>query len=243
MGRSDVDAIWSIDDEGTLVVRAPEGASGAVLRMVERVDEDGRTITVAPWDERCEEIRAARIERGVRAEGSIENLFSGCNNLRTADVGALDTAAVTNMNTVFYTCSFEEIDLSGWDVSSVVSMDSMFESCEELKRVDLAGWNTSSVRNFSWLFSYCLELEELDLSHLDTSAATAMAGMFHGCTRLRRVGAAGWDTSRVEDFSWMFANCERLEEVRGIERWAISRTADTESMFHGCDPALARSLH
>ena len=70
------------------------------------------------------------------------------------------------------------IELSDFDTSKTISMESLFNICGSLRRVDLSTFNTSNVTNMERMFSIielegqCLLEEIIGLDKLDTSKVT-----------------------------------------------------------------------
>ncbi|WEV72383.1 BspA family leucine-rich repeat surface protein [Bifidobacterium sp. ESL0790] len=61
-------------------------------------------------------------------------------NLRTADVGNLDTSAVTDFYQMFYGCSkLVGLDLSNWNTNRANTMGGMFYGCSELRTTGAPG--------------------------------------------------------------------------------------------------------
>ncbi|MDF7666062.1 BspA family leucine-rich repeat surface protein [Bifidobacterium sp. ESL0745] len=90
----------------------------------------------------------------------------------------LDTSHTKNMQGMFQASyTMRDLDLSGWDTSSLENMTSMFDGCG-VSSLDLSGWNTSSLNTTRWAFWGMLHLKALNLS--------------------------GWDTGNVEDMYQMF---------------------------------------
>ena len=91
-------------------------------------------------------------------------------------VSLFDTSAVTNMASMFYSCSsLQSIPLL--DTSAVTNMSYMFYGCSSLQSIPLL--DTSAVTNMASMFYSCSSLQSIPL--LDTSAVTNMASMFNGC--------------------------------------------------------------
>ena len=65
-----------------------------------------------------------------------------------------NTSKVTTMESMFYQCQIEDIDLSSFDTSNVTNMDSMFYgiSVSSGTLVDLSGWDTSKVTTMYGMF-------------------------------------------------------------------------------------------
>lgn len=106
-----------------------------------------------------------------------------------------------------------ELDLSGWDTSSVTDMHAMFCFCSSLQELDLAPLDTSSVTDMSAMFSRCESMERLDLSGFDTSSVTDMSDLFFQSWDLKEVDLSSFDTSRVVDMSFAFFCCESLKKL------------------------------
>ncbi|MGI9256407.1 MAG: fibronectin type III domain-containing protein, partial [Salinispira sp.] len=68
----------------------------------------------------------------------------------TGDLNYIITTAVTNMENMFKETSFNG-DISGWDVSSVTTMRSMFRTTTVFNG-DISGWDVSLVRDMTSMF-------------------------------------------------------------------------------------------
>ena len=78
----------------------------------------------------------------------------------------------------------ESIDLSKFDTSLVIDMQSMFKGCSSLKSIDFSNFNASLVNNMRSMFYGCRSLKSIDLSHFDTSLVTDISYMFYECELL-----------------------------------------------------------
>ena len=125
-----------------------------------------------------------------------------------------------------------ELDLSGWDTSSVTDMSAMFCFCSSIQKLDLAPLDTSSVTNMRAMFSRCESIEKLDLSGFDTSSVTDMSDLFFQSWNLKEVDLSSFDTSRVTDMSSAFFCCESLEEL-DISNFDTSAVEDSSLFLSG----------
>jgi surface protein len=102
--------------------------------------------------------------------------------------------------------SLEDVDVSSFNTSNVVSMGQMFAYCFALKTLDLSSFDTSNVQLMNGMFncnpeilSYLIDEENPEItpqlttiyvsSKWNTDAVTWGTNMFYGCTSL--VGGAG----------------------------------------------------
>ena len=80
-------------------------------------------------------------------------MFGECTNLSSIDVSNFDTSNVIDLELMFYDCSsLTSLDVSNFDTSKVTSMIRMFENCQNLD-VDVSNFNISSLLNADYMFS------------------------------------------------------------------------------------------
>ena len=141
-------------------------------------------------------------------------------NIEYPYLNDIDTSRITDMDSLFSSYMYDylyqndidsreiiKLDLSGWDVSNVIDMQSMFWGCRSLEELDISGWDTSNVTDMGYMFKYCESLKELDLSGWDVSNVTDMFSMFENCSSLEKLNLSGWDASNVTN-NLMFNNCK-----------------------------------
>ena len=117
---------------------------------------------------------------------------------------------------VSYSCHNQtsKVVFKDFDTSAVTDMRSMFSSCSRLATLDLSGFDTSAVTSMSSMF-YACNLSTLDLSSFDTSAVAFMGGMFENCSKLATLDLSSFDTSAVTNMSFMFYDCTKLTTIIG----------------------------
>jgi len=74
--------------------------------------------------------------------------FYGCSNLKFVANDSAWTKDVTDMHSMFYSCSVFNSDISAWDVSSVEDMNHMFYACSVFNS-DISAWDVSSVTDMT----------------------------------------------------------------------------------------------
>lgn len=210
--------------------------------------------------------------------GKIEStayFFYNCNWLKTLlwEPHELSNSHnLTTMRSMFYQCYYgiEQIDLRGFDTSSVTSFDSMFERCYNLRTVNMDGLNTSNVHSWTNMFWECSKLEGFDFDQVDTSAGTKFFGMLAYCPltdnggvmdlrsfetdsavnladMFRGSGLTGviWgnnDFSNVEVTSRMFQNCYSLKSV-DMSGLNAPKLQYSSYMFDGCNTMTEVKLY
>lgn len=67
---------------------------------------------------------------------------------------------------MFINCAkLKKLDLSKWNISSVTTMDKMFESCKSLKYLDLSNWEFGEIRTAYRVFLECKELNTIKITN------------------------------------------------------------------------------
>ena len=97
------------------------------------------------------------VKQGSRAK-TCRSMFDGCVNLKEIDLRELDLSNAHDMTDMFKSCCLvRNVDL-GVRNGSVSSISGAFDGCSALREVDLSGWDASSVQSFDRLFAGCEEL-------------------------------------------------------------------------------------
>ena len=111
------------------------------------------------------------------------------------------------------------------DTAKVTNMDSMFHNCTGLTSLDVSGLDTANVTDISGMFIGCSGLTSLDVSNFDTANVTDMNSMFKGCSALTTIYAGdAWNTDKVTSSNDMFGNCSKL---KGAISYDTSKTDAT----------------
>jgi len=91
----------------------------------------------------------------------------------------------TDLRSTFRYC--ESLDgipgIENWDVSNVISMESMFEGCKKF-RADLSQWNVSNNTTMLKMFANCWEFNS-DLSQWNVSKVTTLQSAFYSAKLFR----------------------------------------------------------
>ena len=120
----------------------------------------------------------------------------------------IDTSKITDMSGLFTYNIFNDLvfDVSGWNVSNVTNMKSMFSGCIKFN-CDLNNWNVSTVET--------------------------MSNMFYNCEKFEGKGLENWNVSNVITMNNMFEKCVKFD--CDLNNWDVSNVKDKRSMFYGCD--------
>ena len=167
----------------------------------------------------------------------IENgtdFFFDCDALTTLDLSGWDVSNVTSMNSMFaYLSGVATLNVSSWDVSNVASMRSMFYECNSLTSLDVSGWNTSSLTDMRNIFYNCEAIPSLNVSGWNVSGVSDLRYIFYNCKALTSLDLSGWDVTNATTLDFAFYNCNALTTI-GVSGWDVSNVTSMNSMFFEC---------
>ena len=98
--------------------------------------------------------------------------FYGCENLTVSATDAPDLSATTILDYAFSRCYLLNMDVSNWNMSTIISVFSMFKNCWVFNH-PLTGWVLASCTNFVSFLQYAYLFDQ-DISGINVTSATNM---------------------------------------------------------------------
>ena len=147
-----------------------------------------------------------------------EELTDNINELIKQDIydfNCINTSEITDMSYLFknlYNIKIKDndFDVSGWDISNVKDMASMFCGCKNFEGNGLENWDVSNVTNMSDMFNDCNKFD-CDLSKWNVSKLKYASYMFYNCKSFKGKGLENWDANNIKNMQFMFYNCKLLK--------------------------------
>ena len=127
---------------------------------------------------------------------STSELFEGENNI--TNVSHWDVSSVLSMRSMFQSSTDFNQDLSEWDVSNVTDMHSMFYSATSFN-TDISGWDVSSVTHMEEMFNSATSFNK-DISSWDVSGLNYARRMFRGASNFNQ-DLSSWRLSSLLSIS------------------------------------------
>ena len=152
--------------------------------------------------------------------------FHGCNNFNQPLNNAWNKSWSGGFTKTFYSTNIFDQDLSGWDVSSVTNMSSMFSG--SAISGSLSNWDVSSVTGFDGVFASATYNE--DISGWDVSSATNFIAIFRFNSSFNQP-IGNWDVSNVTSMRDMFRNAFSFDQ--DISNWQISQVTNFGNFMPG----------
>ena len=166
---------------------------------------------------------------------NMSSMFSSCSSLASLDVTHFNTANVTNMRNMFSGCSsLTSLDVTHFNTAKVTDMSYMFSSCSSLTSLDVTYFNTAKVTNMSSMFSSCSSLTSLDVTYFNTAKVTNMYRMFKSCG-LTSLDLSNFNTAKVTNMELMFSGCSNLKTIYASDKFiTAAAVTKSENMFSYC---------
>ena len=152
---------------------------------------------------------------------------------RIKNLKIIGGAGLRSADYMLYNCRVENIDLTEFDTSHLISMDHTFASMSYSVQnspgttIKFGNFDTSKVINMTSTFEYIRYNGELDLSFFKTHTVRTMRQMFKGFDGELNLG--NFDTSNVKWMDGMFSNAKILNV--DLSNFDTKNVASMESMF------------
>lgn len=140
------------------------------------------------------------------------------------------TNYLTDLSYMFAeTTSTMTVDLSGWDVSNVTTMEGMF-NYSSVTPVGMTNWNTKNLTNTSFMFSTYSPQVEIDLSNWNTTKLSNTSFMFN-MANITKLDLTNWNTTALTNTANMFKWCSYLTRIFVGDGWTVANVTESTNMF------------
>ena len=178
---------------------------------------------------------------------SLDSIFPICDipsYIKTINVTGWNVSNVIEFGNSFGGLYFVEeiIGLDTWDMSSAITISSMFNGCSNLKSLDLSGWDLKNLGNGSGIsetslinvFMNCENLEEIiGIENWDVSRIRKANSIFYHCG-VKKVDISNWNLTSCRVFQNIFAKCTNLEEIDMSNVKFSRQFSRLSKAFEGC---------
>jgi|GEM_PF-2432944 len=156
---------------------------------------------------------------------TMDNSFANCDNLQLTATDSPDLSSVISMDSMFLGTQSLNADLSSWNTSTIQDMDALFSFSSF--NGDISSWDTSSVQSMGGMFAFATSFNQ-DIGNWSTTSVTDTSGMFAGATSFNQ-DIGSWNVANVLSMSLMFAGATSFNQ--DIGSWDTSAVTDTSGMF------------
>lgn len=165
------------------------------------------------------------------SNGDLTGFLNYASSYNSPSTSGWNVSHITNMESLFASASSFNQPIGSWDVSNVTSMKTMLAYAHAFNQ-DISNWDISNVTDMSSMFLY-KNTYDLDLSSWDVSNVTSMISMFRNAgtnslNAARNADFANWNVSGTI-LSQMFQNSAFNPH---IENWDVSNTTSLSFMLY-----------
>jgi surface protein len=142
---------------------------------------------------------------------NMEAMFELCDKLKEINISSFDVSNVLNMNSMFrYDSCLERIQIGTFDTKSLLSCSHMFYACEKLRVFDTKQFNNDGrIMTMRSMFESCEKMKKIDLSNMTTSLDTDADNIFSYCKKALVIDINKFASYSPE----MFDRCDDLREL------------------------------
>ena len=167
---------------------------------------------------------------------SVYGMFKDCSSL-TGDIifaDSFNTSSIESFEDMFVNCGASNIDAGKIDTSSATSLKNMFKDCSNLGALDVSGWNVSKVRTLEGTFSGCSNLS-LTVDGWSLGECTNLNNTFNGCSSLGSMDMSALGLSgKLTGMNSTFRDCSGLTSITFPENFDTTSVSSMENLFNGC---------
>jgi surface protein len=142
------------------------------------------------------------------------------------DINDWDVSLVLSMNSLFEKRSSFNSDINKWDTAQTVSMSSIFKDARSFNR-QINGWNTSQVTSMQRMFTTAYTFDQ-DINGWVTANVMNMQGMFQSAKSFNQ-DLNGWQTNQVRFMSSMFNGAVAFNQ--DISGWNTGQVSSLSAIF------------
>ena len=137
---------------------------------------------------------------------------------------SINDKPIVSMRSMFFESKSSSIDLSSFDTSNVVNMQTMFYYVKNIKNYDLSSFDTSNVSEMVAMFSGNDSLEKINLNTFDISSLESSSTLLAYNTSLKKINIDNWDLSNKSDIisiiGGMFTGSKNIEDI-SMKNWIL----------------------
>ena len=122
------------------------------------------------------------------------------------------------------------MNLSSFDTSSVIELNSLFNECKSLTSIDVSNFNTSKCENMGHMFYRCTSLISLDLSCFDTHNTLYLDNMFKECSNLENLNIKNFNISKAKKLQGIFDGLTSLKSL-DLSHFIIGSATNMDNIF------------
>ncbi len=167
---------------------------------------------------------------------SMNSMFSGDSKLKAIDVSTFDTSNVTGTTSMFSGCSSltNIMAINKWNMNKVTGISSMFNRVG-LSEIDLSGWDLSSLTSGFGSFISGNNLTNIVMTDIKIITTNSFDG-FTNSNNIELIDLSNWDASKVTDrlaFNRMIPSNITKDVSLKMTNWDVANLTALSGSFSG----------
>jgi len=155
-------------------------------------------------------------------------MFMRCTNLNSpTNIGTWNTAAVTDMSSMFWRASAFNQNIGAWNTAAVTTMQQMFYQASAFNQ-NISSWNTGAVTNMAVMFNEATAFNQ-NIGAWNTASVTLMSFMFADAISFNQ-NISSWNTAAVTGMNTMFDGASAFNQ--NIGAWTLNPAVNLSNMFN-----------
>ena len=164
---------------------------------------------------------------------SMENILCYCQNLTKVNFDN-KTPNLINMSRMFHESYYLTDVRLNFNTSKVKNMDLMFYYNDELISLDLSNFDLESLVNSDFMFGYCTKLKKIIFKKgTVTKNLEKMDNMFYHCESLEEINTEIFRANKVKSLNKVFEDCYSLKSI-DLSHFDISNVYFIDFIFNNC---------
>ena len=173
---------------------------------------------------------------------SCKDMFKNLTDIISINLTNFDFTSVIDMESFFEECSsLKSVDFGNNNAQNALNMNFMFKNCKSLVSVNLNNFKANKMKNLEQMFYGCENITSIDLSSFDTPELLYLNKVFYGCKSLTYINLSNLKTSKVTNMNGMFAFCESLSSLN-LSNFNTESVKTMHQMFTNCSSLISLDL-
>jgi hypothetical protein len=163
----------------------------------------------------------------------MDKLFYGCSSLKKVDLLNFKASQLNSISEMFLGCvSLTSVNLLNFSPEKLESTESMFSDLPSLTHINLLNFKAENLKYMNKMFYNCQSLKSINLLNFESNSLVSMDEMCFNCYKLTSINLGNAITPNLESLTKMLGNCNSLQKVN--LDMTTEKVKNMDQMFYNC---------
>ena len=163
----------------------------------------------------------------------MDKLFYGCSSLKKVDLLNFKASQLNSISEMFLGCvSLTSVNLLNFSPEKLESTESMFSDLPSLTYINLLNFKAENLKYMNKMFYNCQSLKSINLLNFESNSLVSMDEMCFNCYKLTSINLGNAITPNLESLTKMLGNCNSLQKVN--LDMTTEKVKNMDQMFYNC---------